>query len=382
MDTILMSLVFIILFVFLGYPLIILILSLPFGKSVKKDEEELPTVSLLIAAYNEQEFIEKKILNSLALDYPREKLEIIVVSDGSTDRTDEITRLYHHRGVQLFRVEGRVGKTQARNQAVLASRKDIIVFSDATAIFEPTAIKMLVRNFADKSVGMVSGNLIYEDRENSAMGSPTRIYWGYESLIKRAQSRLYSLTGCIGCINAFRRHLYHVLPPNIIEDFTQPLMILSQNHRVVYEPAAKAYERTTQKPNQEFEMRVRVIRGGMKGFIYAFRYLNILKHQGVLLQLFLHKILRWFLPFFLIQLFLVNIYCFLFSDIFYVDILMLFQFVFYFFAILGLFTKIAGKLGRIIYLPTFFLVGNAASLKALYLTLTSDLEATWETNVY
>lgn len=382
MDTLLFCLLAIILFTYIGYPLIIVLLSLIFGKTIKYDDEELPTVSLLIAAYNEQEFIEQKILNSLALDYPREKLDIVVVSDGSNDRTDEIVKLYHHRGVQLFRVEGRVGKTQARNQAVLASRKEVIVFSDATAIYRPDAIRKLVRNFSDKHVGMVSGQLIYRDEKNSSMGRSTKVYWTYESLIKRAQSRLYSLTGSVGCINAFRRHLYHVLPANIIEDFTQPLMILSQNHRVVYEAEAVAFERTTQKPSQEFDMRVRVIRGGMRGFIYGIRHLNFVKHQAAVLQLFFHKVLRWLQPVILMQLFMVNTYCFLAYDNRLIDLLMLAQFVFYFFAVLGLFTRFSGTIGKLLSIPTYFVVVNAASIKALYLTLTTELDATWETNVY
>ncbi len=382
MDKLFITLLFIIFFTYLGFPLVLILLSIIFGKKINIDEDDLPSVSLLIAAYNEEKFIEEKILNSLELDYPREKLDIVVVSDGSIDNTDNIVKRYNFRGIQLYRVEGRVGKTQARNQAVLASRKEIIVFSDATAVFKPDAIRKLVRNFTDRNVGMVSGSLCYRDEKQSSMGRPTKVYWAYESLIKRAQSRLNTLTGSVGCINAFRRHLYHVLPANIIEDFTQPLMILSQNHRVVYEAEAVAFERTTQKPDQEFEMRVRVIRGGMKGMIYALRHLNIFKHQWILVQLFCHKGMRWLLPLFLLQLFMVNIYCFLvFAHPVY-DLTMLLQFVFYFLAILGLFTKVSGTFGKLIYLPTYFLVGNAASVKALYLTLTSELEATWETNVY
>ncbi len=382
MENFFLGLLGLILFIYIGYPLCTLILSVLFGQSVKKNDEELPSVSLLIAAYNEEKIIERKILNALEIDYPREKLDIVVVSDGSTDRTDEITNYYRTRGVQLFRVEGRVGKTQARNQAVLASRKEIIVFSDATAMFKKDVIRKLVRNFADKKVGMVSGNLVYRNEKKSAIGLVTQIYWAYESLIKRAQSRLFSLTGSVGCLNAFRRHLYHVLPPNIIEDFTQPLMILAQNYKVVYEAEAVAYERTTQKPEQEFLMRVRVIRGGMHGLIYALRQLSFMKHQGIIAQLFFHKVLRWMVPFFLIQLFLVNVYCFLTLNTPFIDLAMLLQFAFYLFGVLGIFTRIPGPLGKLFSFPTYFIVVNAASLKAMYLTLTTELEATWETNVY
>lgn len=367
---------------YLGYPLTLLVLSLFSRHKIIKDDNFLPEVSLLIAAYNEEDSIAEKIKNSLELDYPKDKIEIIIVSDGSTDRTDEIVKGFESSGVRLFRVEGRVGKTEARNQAVLAMKREIIVFSDATAVYEKDAIKKLVRNFADPSVGMVSGNLRYFEKGQGSMGLATKLYWNYEKLIKRAQSKLYTLTGAVGCINAFRRKLYHVLPPNIIEDFTEPLMIVAQDYRIVYEQEAVSYERTTQKPSQEFKMRVRVIRGGMKGFLYAFRRLTFKKHGLVLFQLFGHKVLRWLMPVFLILLFIANLLSFIFIHNPVTDSLMMAQFICYTFALLGIVWKPTGVVGKIFSIPTYFVIINAASLKALYLTLTTDLEATWETNVY
>lgn len=382
MNTLILFLLFVIFYAYAGYPLTILFLSLFSRSEVKKDDDHLPEVALLIAAYNEEEGIADKIKNSLALDYPKDKLEIVVVSDGSTDKTDEIVKSFSHEGIKLFRVEGRVGKTEARNQAVLAMRKEIIVFSDATAVYEKDVIRKLVRNFADPSVGMVSGNLTYFDKGPGNMGLATKLYWTYESAIKKAQSRMHTLTGAVGCINAFRRKLYHVLPPNIIEDFTEPLMIVSQGARIVYEEEAISYERTTQKPSQEFNMRVRVIRGGMKGFLYAIRRLNMKEHSLVIAQLIGHKVLRWMVPLFLICLFVVNFTAFMWGDHPLVNALMIAQFVCYALALLGLLWKPPGIFGKVFSIPTYFLVVNAASLKALYLTLTTDLEATWETNVY
>lgn len=382
MEALILFLLFIMFYSYLGYPLTLFVLSLFSKNKILKDNDFLPEVSLLIAAYNEEATINDKIRNSLDLDYPKDKLEIVVVSDGSTDNTDEIVKSFASSGVRLFRVEGRVGKTEARNQAVLAMRKEIIVFSDATAVYEKDAIRKLVRNFSDESVGMVSGNLTYFDKAQSSMGLATKIYWNYEKAIKKAQSRLYTLTGAVGCINAFRRKLYHVLPPNIIEDFTEPLMIVAQNYRIVYEEEAVSYERTTEKPSQEFHMRVRVIRGGMKGFIYAFRRLSFKKHSFVLFQLFGHKVLRWLMPIFLIMLFLTNMMVLTFEQGQLWNLLMMAQLVCYSIALIGLKWKPRGIAGKLFSIPTYFLIINAASLKALYLTLTTDLEATWETNVY
>lgn len=382
METLIILLLIIIFYSYLGYPLTLFFFSIFSRHKTIKDDNFLPGVSLLIAAYNEEDTIAEKIKNSLELDYPKDKMDIVIVSDGSTDKTDEIVKKFESSGVRLFRVEGRVGKTEARNQAVLAMRREIIVFSDATAIYEKDAIKKLVRNFADPSVGMVSGNLTYFEKGPGTMGPATKLYWNYEKSIKRAQSKLYTLTGSVGCINAFRRKLYHVLPPNIIEDFTEPLMIIAQDYRIVYEEEAVSYERTTQKPSQEFRMRVRVIRGGMKGFIYAFKRLTFKKHGLVLFQLFGHKVLRWLMPVFLILLFLTNLLSFIFSHNPVIDFLMMAQFICYSMAILGMTWKPTGIIGKICSIPTYFVIINAASLKALCLTLTTDLEATWETNVY
>lgn len=375
-------LLIIILYSYLGYPLTLFFFSFFSHHEILKNNNFEPNVSLLIAAYNEEETIAEKIKNSLELDYPKDKIEIVIVSDGSTDKTDEIVKTFIISGVKLFRVEGRVGKTEARNQAVLAMKSEIIVFSDATAIYEKNVIKKLVRNFSDLTVGMVSGNLTYFEKGQSSMGLATRLYWGYEKCIKKAQSKLYTLTGAVGCINAFRRELYHVLPANIIEDFTEPLMIVAQNYRIVYEEEAVSYERTTQKPSQEFHMRVRVIRGGMKGFIYAFKRLNFKKDIFILFQLIGHKVLRWLMPVFLILLFVTTFLAFIFNNNFTVRFLLISQFICYAVALTGLRWKPPGLFGKVFSIPTYFLIINAASLKALYLTLTKDLEATWDTNVY
>lgn len=382
MEILILILLGIMFYSYFGYPLTLFFLSLFSKNKVIKDESFLPEVSLLIAAYNEEETIALKIKNSLELDYPKDKMEIVIVSDGSTDKTDDIVRSFESSGIKLYRVEGRVGKTEARNQAVLAMKREIIVFSDATAVYKKDAIKKLVRNFADQSVGMVSGNLSYFEKGQSSMGLATKLYWSYEKIIKKAQSKLYTLTGAVGCINAFRRKLYHVLPPNIIEDFTEPLMIVAQGYRIVYEEEAVAYERTTQKASQEFHMRVRVIRGGMKGFIYAFKRLTFKKHSFVLFQLIGHKVLRWLMPVFLILLFVVNLLAFILNDNVAVNYLMMAQFFCYALAFSGMLWKPPGVVGKIFSIPTYFVIINAASLKALYLTLTTDLEATWETNVY
>ncbi len=375
--------IFLILSSYIAYPIILMVMGTFAKKRVLEDDSYEPSVSMLIAAYNEEENIEDKILNSLELDYPKDKFQIVVVSDGSTDQTDQIVKRYEPQGVKLFRVEGRVGKTQARNVAVLADRSDVILFSDATAMYEKNVVRELVKKLADPTVGMVSGSLKYFDRQGASMGIATKLYWKYESFIKSCQGKLYTMTGAVGCINAFKRNLYYVLPANIIEDFTEPLMIISQVYRVAYAPNAISYERTTQKVKQEFNMRCRVIRGGMTGFLFALKSLTLKDHSYALVQLFFHKVMRWLMPVNLILLYLINLAIvatgegsFFFSWFFYAQTL------FYLVAFLGLFFEAKNKMMKIILIPTYFLVVNLASLKAMYLTLTTKLSPTWETNVY
>lgn len=381
-------LLLLIFYTYLGYPAGLILLSL-FYKNKKIDnyqEDQWPTVSLLIAAYNEEEAIAMKLENSLQLDYPKDKLEIVVVSDGSIDNTDHIVNQFRDQGVKLFRVEGRVGKIEARNQGVLASSAEIIVFSDATAVFNKNVVKKMVRNFTDPEVGMVSGSLQYIDPKKGSMGVATKIYWKYETLIKKAQSSIHTLTGVVGCLNAFRRRLYYVLPPNIIEDFAEPLMIISKGYRVIFEDQAISYERTTQKPTQEFKMRVRVIRGGMRGFLFSIKRLSSFRHKKIIFQLFSHKALRWCMPIVLIALFFINVICLFLNEPgitqYFLNFFLTAQIAFYLLAAIGMVLKPKNIFGKIISVPAYFVVLNLASLKALYMTMTSELEATWETNVY
>ncbi|CAN0000631.1 unnamed protein product, partial [Chrysoparadoxa australica] len=209
-----------IVYALVGHIALTFLLSLVSQSNVKKNEEYSPSVCFMIAAYNEESFISEKIKNTLEIDYPSDKMKIVVVSDGSTDETDNIVRSFSLQGVELRRVEGRVGKTEARNVAVLERSEEIIVFSDATAIYEKDAVRKLVSNFSESSVGMVSGKLKYFDKTSSNFGAATKVYWAYELFIKNAQSRLRTLTGAVGCINAFRSELFFKLPANVSEDFT------------------------------------------------------------------------------------------------------------------------------------------------------------------
>ena len=199
-------------YVYFGYPLVVLILSMARPRPVYR-KTITPSVTLLIAAYNEAECIAATIENKLGLDYPREKLEIIVISDGSTDNTDEIVRRYEGERVRLIRQEPRAGKTSALNLAVGHANGEILVFSDANSSYAPDALRFLVENFNDPKVGYVTGKMIYTNPDGSPVGDGCTAYMKYENFLRAAETRVGSVVGVDGGIDAVRKSLYRPMNP-------------------------------------------------------------------------------------------------------------------------------------------------------------------------
>ncbi|MFQ5799617.1 MAG: glycosyltransferase family 2 protein, partial [Bacteroidota bacterium] len=278
-----------------GYPLVIFLLGLVLRKPISASEKCQPTVTIIITAYNEEKHIAKKLENTLHLDYPDNKLEIVVASDGSTDGTDEIVLDYsdRYKTVKLCRVEGRVGKTETQNRAVAMAKGEIVVFSDATTDYKVDAITKMVRNYADPTVGAVSGRYDYLAEKGSGIGVATTLFWRYENFIKSCQARLGTITGCCGCIYSVRKSLYERLDSEIISDLVEPLKILRKGYRIAFETEAIAWERTTERSFEELEMRIRVISRGMNGLWHMKELLNPGNYGFIAFQLLSHKVLRW-----------------------------------------------------------------------------------------
>jgi cellulose synthase/poly-beta-1,6-N-acetylglucosamine synthase-like glycosyltransferase len=367
--------VFFIFYTYFGYSLFILILARFFEHEVKKQDIN-PRVTFLITAYNEEKNIAKKLQNTLFLDYPGDKLEILVASDGSTDRTDQIVQEFAPQGVRLIRVNGRVGKTETQNRAVQSATGEIIIFSDATTEYDHLAIRNITRNYADPTVGAVSGRYEYCNPTGASIGIGTILFWKYENLIKRSQTRIKTITGCCGCIYSVRRGLYTPLPPDIISDLVEPLKILEKGYRIVFEPEAIAHEETTEKVKEEFQMRIRVISRGMRGLLYMRALFNPLKHGFVSFQLISHKLFRWLVPVFMVLLFSSNV--FLIGTPFYTGTFIA-QVIFYGMAIAGwVGEKLDLKL-KLFSIPLYFFTVNIASIISLFKTLKGYKAVTWET---
>jgi len=366
---------FLIFYTYVGYSLFVIILARFFNHYVHKSEE-YPKVTFLITAYNEGKNIANKLNNALLSDYPADRLEIVVASDGSTDGTDRIVKDFSERGVRLIRVEGRVGKTETQNRAVLMATGDVIIFSDATTVYERNAIRKIVRNYADHTVGAVSGRYEYYNPTNASIGIGTILFWKYENLIKRSQTRIKTITGCCGCIYSVRRNLYTPLPPDIISDLVEPLKILEKGYRIVFEPEAIAHEETTEKTREEFQMRVRVISRGMRGLLYMKILFNPFKHGFVSFQLISHKLFRWLVPVYMIMLFASNAY--LIDKPFYTETFFL-QVVFYGMALVGWFGERYHLKNKLFSIPLYFLTVNIASMISLFKTIKGYKAVTWET---
>ncbi len=282
------------------FPMILLFsASLKGGNRIEKHKSHSPTVSLLIAARNEENSIAQKIENSLSLDYPGDKLRIFILANGCTDNTVMIASRYLDRDIEIFEYDD-IGKTHAQNLAVEKLDSDIIVFSDANTPYNKQAIKRLVAPFADPSVGCTNGRHVYVNLED-ATGATEGTYWNiYENFLKRAESKTSSMLGANGAIYAVRRELYIPLPPDVIPDLFEPLLLTAKGYRTVYTPEAKAFERSELSFEAEYRRKVRIVRRSVSSLL-RYRWLLDPRRTGRLaLILWSHKVLRWLTPLLLI----------------------------------------------------------------------------------
>ena len=362
-------------YIYVGYPLLLFCLA---KLCDRRDERSgcTPKLSILIAAYNEERGIRKKIEQTLALDYPPDKIEILVLSDGSTDHTDQIVREFTDARVRLIHVHGRKGKTNAQNEGVRSAVGEVLIFSDATTVYHDQALRYLASNYADPTVGAVSGRYQYFDPQGqSPTGMGTMAFWNYENFIKKMQSAIQTISGCCGCIYSVRKNAYTELAPEVISDLVQPLHVIGKGFRVVFEDRALAYEETTQSTSEEFAMRVRVVTRGIRGLLSVPDLLTPWKFGWVALQLWSHKVSRWLVPFFLLILFGSSLL--LWQSPFY-RLFLGAQVVFYMLSILALLIPLQ-RLWRPLGIPLYFCTLNAAALVSVIEVLRGKKYVVWQT---
>ena len=358
------------------YPGLLYLVASALPQSEQAEYNTLPSVALVIAAYNEEDVIADKIENSLELSYPDDRLSILVFSDASSDRTDEIVRSYKDAGVELIRIEGRVGKTECQNRVVDRIDEEIVVFSDANSMYEPDVITELVTAF-EPNVGCVIGELKYHDSGNVDGES---VYWKYESIIKRLESAVHSAVTGNGSIYAVRRSSYVPLSREAISDFAEPLALVSNGKRVKYEPAATAWENTGQTVEEELERRSRIVTRCWHTVASYAQLLNPVAYPVFSTQLFSHKVLRWLSPVLLGIIAVSNVALLVVSSHpLYVGLFGL-QAAFYLIAGVGfILDQHNVSAPSVIHIPYYFLMANYGMLLGLWNFLSGRNIITWET---
>lgn len=362
-------------YIYIGYPLLVWLVSCAYPKTVKRRVIE-PKVTILITAYNEEKDIRAKLKNTLKIDYPKEKLEILVASDASSDKTDEIVKEFASQGVRLFRQEGRKGKTYTQNKAVEQASGEIILFSDATTAYQTDILREILPNLADETVGCVAGKLIYTDDSGSNIGKGAKRYWNYETFLKDSESRACSIIGASGCLYAVRKSAYQPMYAEACSDFLICTVLYRQGLRSVFEPNAVCREETNQQADKELMMRVRVISQTLTDLWRNRDMLNPLKSGFFALELFSHKVLRYAVPFFLFLILITSLILSFSSKIF--AVIFCLQLVFYLTASFGWIVEKTRKRGGILAIPLYFVLANLASVIAFYKFLTGERYARWE----
>ena len=377
----------VVLYVYIGYPVAVILLS-RLRLEPSYPQRPLPSVTLLISAFREEKVIARKLENALSLDHDVADLQMLVGVDGDEDNTAGIVESFAERGVELEYSPERCGKTSALNRMIPQARGDIIVFSDANNLYEEDALIHLARPFADPSVGAVSGAKHISDSDD-AVSFSEGVYWKYESRIKAAESRLGCCAAVCGEILAVRRSLVNPLPPTVInDDFHIALDIMRQGFRVVYAPSAVSIERASTTAAEEMVRRQRIVAGRMGAMFRQFRYLPW-RRPVVLWEVVSHKLMRPLVPFGMLAAALASVLSVSlprsagggglltlaspFNWIFLAA-----QVVFYTAAWVGNHVEPGGLLGRLLYLPTFLVNSNLASLYGIWGGLSGSQTTVWE----
>jgi cellulose synthase/poly-beta-1,6-N-acetylglucosamine synthase-like glycosyltransferase len=364
------------LYVYLGYPLLLFILTRFCIKTHDLNEIYTDPVTLIISCFNEEAVIAAKIRNSLEIDYPEELLQIIFVSDGSFDKTDEFILENKDPRIELIRQEGRLGKTSGINLAIPKATGKYIVFSDANAMYQPDAVKKLVRNFGSTDVGYVVGAAIYTDGELSSAAQSENSYWEYELAIKRMESNLHSVVGGDGAIYAIRKELFKPLDAKDINDFVNPLEIIAQGYRGIFDSEARCFEETANNFKKEFQRKERIVNRSFRGLMKVKTVLNPLKYGLFAFEVISHKLLRWLIPVFLLGIAVGSIILSYFGKAEFI-VLYLLETLFLWLAILGYIKQNESKISPIFFYPYYFLMVNYFSLIGIIRALLGDIQITW-----
>lgn len=372
--------VFIVFYTYLGYGILLYVL-VRIKETLKKPTPlslptELPRVTLLIAAYNEQQIVDQKMVNTLALDYPSQMLKIVWVTDGSTDRTNDLLAQYE--GIDVLFEPARRGKSAAVNRAINFIDTPIIIFTDANTMICPEAIKEIVIQFTDPKVGCVAGEKRIEQLSTQDATAGEGVYWRYESLLKSLDYRLYSAVGAAGELFAIRRSLYIPLSHDtLLDDFVMSMKIAQRGYKIAYCKRAYAVESASQDIDQEAKRKVRISAGGLQSIVRLAALLNIFRYGTLSFQYISHRVLRWSItPVLWFALLPLNIILAIDSNLY--RILLVFQILFYALAAFGYMLNKRKIKNPLLFVPYYFMFMNLCLFRGISYLKSHKGTGIWE----
>lgn len=374
---------FIIFYTYVGYGIVLFLLvkirgTIKGKRQVSTNLETLPSLTLIVAAYNEEGIIDEKVENTLSLTYPANKVNFIFITDGSTDSTTE--RISKYPGIKLMHSAARTGKINAVHRAMKEVTTDIAVFTDANTFLNKEALINIARHYADETVGAVSGEKRVAITEVSDATAGEGFYWKYESALKKWDAELYSVVGAAGELFSIRTNLYQPVPSDtILDDFMISLLIAQKGYRIAYEPDAFALESSSADTFEELKRKVRIAAGGIQSILRLKPLLNPFKFPVLSFQYISHRVLRWTItPICMIIAFILNLVLILTSTELIYTILFSGQIFLYGSALLGwLFEKKEIKV-KVLFVPFYFCMMNYAVLAGIGRYYNKSQSAVWE----
>jgi biofilm PGA synthesis N-glycosyltransferase PgaC len=369
----------IVMYTYFGYGLFLWMHSKIFYRKKKLPEHFLPDVTLVVAAFNEEKVMRQKIENTMALNYPEDRLSLLFITDGSTDATNSIIHQYPR--ITVLHEPGRKGKTAALNKAMQHVQTSIVIFSDANTVLNRDCIRNIARHYTDEKIGGVSGEKkILQQEKASAAGAGEGIYWQYESLLKRMDSDFYTVVGAAGELFSIRTELYEPVEENVLlDDFFISVNVCLKGYRVVYEPAAIATEASSLSIREEQKRKVRISAGCFQAMLFFQQLLNPFRNFKLFFQYVSHRIFRWTVcPLFLPLILILNAWLFFSSGEMVYEILFLLQITFYLLAMLGWIA--AGKTLKLkaFFIPYYFVFMNASVYLGFIRFLRKKQTVIWE----
>lgn len=364
-------------YVYFGYPLLLAAKVIVHRRNLSR-KEITPSISVIVAVHNEERFIAEKLENTLSLDYPRDRLEVIVASDGSTDRTEKIASQYENKKVRLLSLP-RCGKVYALNRAVASVTGEIVVFTDANIILEGSALRRLAANFSDSEVGGVCGKKKFRVKATGdSVSKGESLYWKLDQFIKVMESRAGSTIAADGSLYAIRKNLFtSISDPAQADDLAISVRVVMQGYRLVFEPRAVSYEEAPASSEQEFWRKVRVTNHSLRGIWNLREALNPGRTGFYAIELVSHKVLRYLVPFFLLTLLATNVALARASVVY--QILLLGQLLFYGCSWVGYALRHQGwAWTRLFHVPFYFCFANAAACVGILSLIKGERIVLWQ----